>query len=806
MRKIAIMLVLALITSCFTSLVACGPKDPENPGDNGGSTAIQETASVQASSMNKNLNAINSGNISESSTSYQLQVGGFILELGKTSGTLQIKNGSTNTVMYENSKPVQVNVRQGESLSSYVNTSYSVRYDSVVKKDYGYLATAMVSTANGGEYFVEDKYYVIDNAFAFDRTVSVESKGTNEYGFQTEVILYTAESNSAIGDYDYFVPGLLYKNREGIRYTNNMFYSDALAEEFVRETCTGMPLVMARNTTSGNVLSLQHLKPTVGAPYGGGNDGEVDSRFKYGSIGYYYTSKVALGYCFPSKVSNYQNVETNLYNPAIEGFSHAYTISLIPDNTSSYNDAMVNAYKRGYNNEAPSVVDMNVELIYDQNIEIFTSTYKEFGTGSVIAAGVPFAIYLPDGKDDQGYALAGGFVGQQVPIGYQLLQYGYDANDDETWLKGKTIMDFWTSDTIMGASKVPIVWWDASNTAAAGTKRNINNYLRYLTDIAEGMLDAYICAKSNGDTYTQWHDAVLQYADLFLELQMSDGSWYRCYKSDGTVCKNASGTTDVYGDEKNNSYMPVRFMGKMYELTGEAKYKDAALEAAEYCYNNLYLGDCKYRGGTADNANIIDKEAAVYAMYCFNTAYMLETDATMKANYYKAAEHAAVSAMSWTYVYDFAIPNSNDNAIDSVSNPFANGGTKGFSIIGTGVNAGDNYNNFIYYELYKMYLLRGCDEFYKSSALMLQNASKVSSDYDGRLGYCYRAMMPEATSMNNFKFASVGTWLPWSGIANIEPMMNMNKTFGTMDILKITASVESQLQQLSAYGIGGKII
>ena len=35
-------------------------------------------------------------------------------------------------------------------------------------------------------------------------------------------------------------------------------------------------------------------------------------------------------------------------------------------------------------------------------------------------------------------------------------------------------------------------------------------------------------------------------------------------------------------------------------------------------------------------------------------------------------------------------------------------------------------------------------EFYKDSALLLQNATKLSTDYNGTLGYKYQAMMPEA--------------------------------------------------------------
>ena len=104
-----------------------------------------------------------------------------------------------------------------------------------------------------------------------------------------------------------------------------------------------------------------------------------------------------------------------------------------------------------------------------------------------------------------------------------------------------------------------------------------------------------------------------------------------------------------------------------------------------------------------------------------------------------------------------------------------------------------------------MYLLTG-DEFYLEAAKLLQNDTKLSTDYDGKVGYKYRAMMPEATNVSDFKFRSVGSWLPWSGVANIEPIANFEETFGVDDIFEVTATYEEQVALLEAYGIGGRPI
>ena len=82
----------------------------------------------------------------------------------------------------------------------------------------------------------------------------------------------------------------------------------------------------------------------------------------------------------------------------------------------------------------------------------------------------------------------------------------------------------------------------------------------------------------------------------------------------------------------------------------------------------------------------------------------------------------------------------------------------------------------------------------------------MSSDYDGRMGFKYRALCPEATRIADFSFNSVGTWLPWCGIAAIEPLANLYETFHEMNIEDITSDLSSLKYQLAIYGDGGKPI
>lgn len=366
--------------------------------------------------------------------------------------------------------------------------------------------------------------------------------------------------------------------------------------------------------------------------------------------------------------------------------------------------------------------------------------------------------------------------------------------------KGRTMLDFWASSKIMSTT-LPSVWWDPNNgdTTASGAARNYPSFLRCFVDGMEGMLDACVYAKKNNVAgYESWEAAVLKVGSWMAENQNEDGSYYRAYETNGTVCTRTDEAT-WQGTSKLNTPVAVRFLVRLYEYTGEQKYYDAAVKAAEFSYNNLYLDREKYVGGTPDNPNTVDKEASIYALYCFDAAYEL----TGEEKCLEAAEHAAISALSWVYCYDFAVPSGSDADI----NTFADGGVSGFSLIATGHSGADNYSSVLYYEFYKLYL-HTQDIFYLNAAYFLQQNTKLSSDYNGEVGYAFRALCPEATGVADFSLGGGGSrlWLSWCGVVNIQPIVYMRSTFGEADISALADMDLTALQaQIESYGSGGKI-
>ena len=700
-------------------------------------------------------------------------------------------------------------VRGNDTLSAgnYVEKVYNTNYKDVLKNKNGLLAIAEVNTRNGSVFIIEDSYSLLqNNVFLLDRVVKVKNAVAEDVGFASSVSFKTQLNTNNIADYEYFIPSILYRNTSEVRET--AVGADLNVDRmYVKETRTGLPLAMLSEKSTGNALTLMHYKPIIDIKNnpGGGMPGEVNDELQYGSIGYTIQPAFSVDFHYPCAEgprtyefrrsgNNRTQLWSKKYHKIFEGNKHGYSVAIIPDKNNSFNDAIIKCFGTAFDVEDPEIVPMKIEDIYNQNIDLFKAEFKEYGNENVKSAGLPWSLDLPNGTNREGVSFQMGFVGQQIAVGYHLYRYGLDNNDQESIRKGKAIVDFWNSEAIMGTF-FPTVWWDPAENETAGKRRNYPTFLRCMVDGMEGLLDAYRISAAYGEPQKKWDYELRRIASNLVDKQNDDGSFYRAYNTNGEV--ETGGDRNTKGDSRLNTPIAVRFLVKMYEHTGEEKYKNAAIKAAEFSYNEIYLKLGKYVGGTPDNPNTVDKEAAIFALYCFNAIHELTND----VKYLKAAEHAANCAMSWTYCYDFAIPNRNEK--DEKTNPFSKGGIIGFSIIATGHSGADNFISYMYYEMYKLYI-KTKNEQYLKMAKLLQNNTKLNTDFDGRMDYKYRAFMPEATNVADLTFQSVSLWLPWASIANIEPVVYMEEVFGEKDIFKIKQPVSELRKRLASYGIGGK--
>ena len=206
-----------------------------------------------------------------------------------------------------------------------------------------------------------------------------------------------------------------------------------------------------------------------------------------------------------------------------------------------------------------------------------------------------------------------GFVGQQPGIGYQLLRYGDKENVPEAFEKGVNVIDFWVR-TAMTDSGLPQMCY---NPNIKGFEP-YPHYVRMLADGIEAILDAYVYLRKKGDERPAWLEFCRKTADWLVNIQNEDGSFYRAYNTDGSIRM----------DSKSNTPSVIRFLVQFYLVTGDERYKAAAIKAGEWSYDNC-LPNLEYRGGTCDNTDIQDKEAGIYALFGFLALYDLTGEAQM---------------------------------------------------------------------------------------------------------------------------------------------------------------------------------
>jgi hypothetical protein len=93
------------------------------------------------------------------------------------------------------------------------------------------------------------------------------------------------------------------------------------------------------------------------------------------------------------------------------------------------------------------------------------------------------------------------------------------------------------------------------------------------------------------------------------------------------------------------------------EETGDPKYQQAAIRAAEYIWANWGTRGL-FIGGASDNPNITDKEAGMLSMEAFLSLY----DSTKDPKWLERARAAADFAESWIWIWNVPMPADADDA------------------------------------------------------------------------------------------------------------------------------------------------
>jgi len=229
-------------------------------------------------------------------------------------------------------------------------------------------------------------------------------------------------------------------------------------------------------------------------------------------------------------------------------------------------------------------------------------------------------------------------------------------------------------------------------------------------------LQAYQRERDSGRQHPEWFNWVKTYVDWLILQQREDGSFPRRWEPGTSVVAESTGTM---------SCCPVPLFLIMTGETGDPKYMQAAIRAADFVWENWGQKGL-FIGGASDNPNITDKEAGMISLEAFLSLY----EATKDSKWLDRAKVAADFAESWIWIWNLPMP---VDAVDSLLHWKIGVPTIGLQGI-TAMAAGgvDEYLAWSVPSYAKLYKYTG-DEHYLDVARVLLHDTKSMVAIPGRL-------------------------------------------------------------------------
>jgi hypothetical protein len=576
---------------------------------------------------------------------------------------------------------------------------------------------------------VQDHWTLTDSVLSVSRKVAVT--GNAPGGFDSSVVFAVAPSVQWT-NVNCLAPGALYGDPtyDGPRSPGGTMNYEA-GRFFMREDILPAPLFAL---SFSNGASVAMLDP---APHGDTTEEEtklakpviIDSRLQFGALGAWETrtGPLEFGFVFPGTSDSLGGrAETSgrrwirRYHPIAQGFAHSYQVCFRFGQNESFRDLTRNTWRWAWNTLKPPVNHIDVE----QMRRVLTDHLEANANTIDGRTGIPFVISTMETNQVQwNYTMvAMGFVGKDLECANQLLLES-DRDQTERGQKMRRTGLAIISSMINALPTVPLegIGFDLAtgkpwDSVAKDSDRNwLAPWLRNATEDMRVLMQAYRREKAHGHEHPEWFNWVKQYVDWLVQQQRADGSFPRRWERGSNVVAEPTGTA---------SYCPVPLLVLMTELTGDSKYQQAAVRAAEYVWTNFGTRGL-FVGGAIDNPNITDKEAGMLSMEAFLSLY----DSTKDSKWLDRAQTAGTFAESWIWIWNVPMPVDATDAELHWKKGVPTVGVQGITAAVAG--SADEYLDWAVPSYAKLYKYTG-DEHYLDVARVLLHDTKSMVALPGR--------------------------------------------------------------------------
>ena len=716
--------------------------------------------------------------------------------------------------------PAQIEVyRGGEDVSDL-----AAGYGSVQKDRGVVVAKATVKGEGAASFSVEDRWTIMGDVLSLDRKVRVTA-AEDKAGFYSAIRLSTAPAISW-SDADYFAPGLLYGDPTYDGDTSPGGELNYRAKRFsLREDLLSAPL-FALNFRDGRWAAVMDLAPRGDTTWeessAPANKPVIDERIQFGALGAHEAPNggVEFGFWFPGTTSEFPrvmqskpvSVERRRYHPVKAGFSHRYRVGFRFGQGDSFLGMERDAWRWAWETQKPAAMHLDLEVVrraltdhlddhvltvdgvagvpflFDAvtgnpgsyrnwsryrdsfpippqrpaNMPVTAHELNPEKSAELAAWARPLGINVdPNANElEQWPKVIMGFVSKGVEVADQLLiEADRDPGPRGQRMRkdGLAIIDTYIKLVPMSppAGEGFNLWTGKADSWAGDTMT-----LRGPSEGMRTLLSAYRREKLKGREHPGWLLWSRQFGDWLLTQQREDGSFPRSWHG---------GTGEVLEVSGTSSYNPVPMLVELSQQTGEKKYLEAGIRAAEYVWQN-YGSHGVFVGGATDNPNITDKEAGMLSLEAFLDLY----DATKEAKWLNRAIAAGNYAESYIWIWNVPMPLG---AIDADLNWKRGVPTVGVQGITARAAGGvDEYLDWAVPAYARLYKLTN-DEHYLSVARILLLDTKSMMALPGRT---YDLKGPgwqqEHWSMSSTRgFGTHRSWLPWVSVNHLHGITGLEE-------------------------------
>ena len=556
-------------------------------------------------------------------------------------------------------------------------------------------------TQSGAVLKFTDKWTVANDTLCLNREVSVVG-GAPGAGFNSVAALRVVGAQSWT-ELEWFVPGTIYGNSGNLRdnsFGSANYYKKGDYTVWMREDRLSAPLLAARLPDGASVAVLSS------APDGATNAADgltfsykqlASGDFRFGSILAEETpDAIAIGYAYPGtegtltygpksyahKVTSVQRWRYR-YSPLEDGFTQRYEITFRLSSARDTNDLVSSSWRWAWQTLKPQVNPQPLEILRRNMVDVLKENYVQKSNRSGIRF-VAAAEANPKPPSSNETKIILGFLGYSIGAAEMML---VESERDPAAPRSKELRKaaekiiatflrlpvdppiaegFILSSGKYAASQTPI---------AKPLTEDSPIFLRSFCDDMKSLMRAYEREQRAGRQHPEWLAWVRKFGDWLLLTQEQPGggfprSWHAL-------------TGDLLDGSTTGTFNAVPFYAQLYRLTQHKPYLDAALRSGEIAWNSGH-NRARFIGGTIDNPNVIDKEAATISF----EGYLSLHTATGDKKWLDRARAAADIAETWIYIWNVPMPS--DATQDELHWPIGQS-TVGMQLIATGHSGTDAY-------------------------------------------------------------------------------------------------------------------